>query len=293
MRDNMGNFMPPQQTSRPGILETGNIDIADNMLLNLAGNIAVTGALANVAQQVSSNAAENMLNNTRVGGSAKLFAQNTKHLAKAKKGGLISFFFVDNLAGQGLERKLFNDAGISSRFNPWGAMTGTRSGGAKFWAGASALRDPSKRMDYLKLTDPATHKRISQSTAKYGATAAGKSLTKLAVGKQMGRGAVRMAANLGARALAFQEILLPGQVLSVFGPSALGLGDQDFGGIFRAVGQAEKQKQRSGLTLATMSHGFHDNRGAATMRQRAITAIHNTQSSLNQVFGQEALHVHR
>ena len=54
--------------------------------------------------------------------------------------------------------------------------------------------------------------------------------------------------------------------------------------------QARRENE---FTMTQMAPAFFDNKGAATMRQRAVSAIHNTQANLHQVFGREAIHMHR
>jgi len=67
-----------------------------------------------------------------------------------------------------------------------------------------------------------------------------------------------------------------------------------YGDIYEGVASygrsLRKQKE---FTMTEMGGQFFDNRGAATMRQRSLAAIHNTQSQLRQVFGREATVVHQ
>lgn len=66
----------------------------------------------------------------------------------------------------------------------------------------------------------------------------------------------------------------------------------DYEGIYKNRGMTEMHKQYKANNILTMSQGFHDNRGAATMRQRGLAAIYNTQMNIQQVFGAEASYIH-
>lgn len=66
-----------------------------------------------------------------------------------------------------------------------------------------------------------------------------------------------------------------------------------YGDIREAITAYGRQtRKQNEFTMTEMAGQFFDNRGAATMRQRSIAAIHNTQSQLRQVFGREATVVH-
>lgn len=295
MRDQLGNYQPEHQRfGDEGFMKTGFLSISDNTATNIISNILVSGGLSMYATSSGAGRSEAMVNNLYGEGPRAGKTRWLKGLKESRRGGISTFLMADNLAGQNLERKLFSQAGLFKQRTLFNPIAHFQSMGAKFFAGVNAKSGGfSKEMEYLKAVDSAAWKSATKHIKKRGET----DIVKKIVGRQASihalKGGLSLGLNVAARALAFQEIMLPGQILGVFGPSSLGLGGQDFGGIFRALGHAEEKKRRSGLTIATMSHGFHDNKGAATMRQRSIAAIHNTQSSLNQVFGQEAIYAHR
>lgn len=289
MRDQAGNYIPNQQSyESEGVLKTGNVFLFDSTPVNLVSNLLITGSLSSYAINNSIKRADGMMADMPI--SKELASQS----AKAKKGGVMSFFFADNLKGQDLERKMFTHSGLLKNTGSLNPFTSMRSMGAKAFAGAGALwgskAGSHSQMKFLNSIGAPSAKGLGASIAASGGGPLTKELStkiKRSAMAHFGKGAVGLGLNVAARALAFQEIMLPGQVLGV---AAFGM---DFGGIFQSIGHAETKKRQSGLSLPTMTQGFHDNRGAATMRQRAISAIHNTQSSLSQVFGKEAIHAHR
>ena len=67
----------------------------------------------------------------------------------------------------------------------------------------------------------------------------------------------------------------------------------DPGGMFEDIGRASSIGGDAQHNVVKMASTFIDNRHAATMRQKSLSAIHNTQMNLNQVFGAEATYAHQ
>ncbi len=290
MIDGMGNYIPPQSgPTGGGILETGQIFLFNNMPLNYATNILFTGGLSMYAQSGPLGRTDKMVGGVfgaSLRGTAKRseFKKYARMSADAKRGGgLATFLLPDNLGGQNLERQMFADAGILKQRSFMNPMRHLQSATADFSSRWSALSS-GKELEWLKVADRAKWDSLEKTgTGRLASRKIANTAVKAGIWKA-GLGAV---ANVASRALAFQETMLLGQVGNVFIPGG------DFGGIFQSLGHEEAQRQRAGRTLATMSYGFHDNGGAATMRQRSLNAIHNSQSRLQQVFGNEAMFSHR
>ena len=77
--------------------------------------------------------------------------------------------------------------------------------------------------------------------------------------------------------------------------TAVAFGIEVAGGIFNALhsyGSAERTRRQATSGSANDTQ-YYDTRVAATMRQRALQVIHNSQLSTRAAFGQEASYMHR
>jgi hypothetical protein len=103
-----------------------------------------------------------------------------------------------------------------------------------------------------------------------------------------------IAKEIGSKALSGLSVFWNVQLATTLGAAAgFAAGLWDVGGIYEARGLEEIRKKQKSTNMLTMSTGFFDNSGAATMRQRGLAAIHNTQMNIDQVFGREAMYAHQ
>lgn len=104
-------------------------------------------------------------------------------------------------------------------------------------------------------------------------------------------GASKLAMFSKASAFQLGSSLVTG--VGVLADAKWGWGLFDPMGIYTAYGKEEFRRQLKSDNRLVMSQGFYDNRGAATMRQRSLAAIHNTQMNIHQVFGAESTYNHQ